>query len=195
MNENLTSKLNKMSLKLDISSKLEAKKHKEEIEKYYEQEIEQKKDEFVKQIEKIKKDLINIREENKRINKQNELYEKNIYELEQANNFDKEELDNTKNKLKEIQNELDKVKNELNNEKYVKDRKSTTFTCTWNKRKWKIYKSYVIFKGSIFWKIPILSIVAWAPFYIGAFIKRKLFPQTIEKLNQVKDLPREMIEK
>ena len=54
---------------------------------------------------------------------------------------------------------------------------------------------YFIFKGSIFWKIPILSIVAWAPFYIGAFIKRKLFPQTIEKLNQVKDLPREMIDK
>ena len=71
MNESLTSKLNKMSLKLDMSSKLEAKKHKEEIEKYYEKEIEQKKDEFVKQIEKIKKDLINIREENKRINKQN----------------------------------------------------------------------------------------------------------------------------
>ena len=54
---------------------------------------------------------------------------------------------------------------------------------------------YFIFKGSIFWKIPILSIVAWAPFYIGSFIKRKLFPQTIEKLNQVKDLPREMVEK
>ena len=48
MNESLTSKLNKMSLKLDMSSKLEAKKHKEEIEKYYEKEKKKKKDEFSK---------------------------------------------------------------------------------------------------------------------------------------------------
>ena len=47
---------------------------------------------------------------------------------------------------------------------------------------------YFIFQADIFWKIPILSIMAWAPFYIASLIKKKIFPQTIEKLNQVKDL-------
>ena len=47
---------------------------------------------------------------------------------------------------------------------------------------------YFIFRANIFWKIPILSIVAWAPFYFASLIKKKLFPQTVEKLNQVGDL-------
>jgi hypothetical protein len=43
---------------------------------------------------------------------------------------------------------------------------------------------YFIFKANIFWKIPIISILAWAPFYIASSIKRKIFPQITEKLNQ-----------
>jgi phospholipid-translocating ATPase len=43
---------------------------------------------------------------------------------------------------------------------------------------------YFIFKANIFWKIPIISILAWAPFYIASYIKRKIFPQITEKLNQ-----------
>ena len=55
---------------------------------------------------------------------------------------------------------------------------------------------YFIFKANIFWKIPILSIVAWAPFFIFTRIKKRFFPETIEKLNQAKDLsPTEMNEK
>ena len=44
---------------------------------------------------------------------------------------------------------------------------------------------YFIFKANIFWKIPIISILAWAPFYFASYIKRKIFPQITEKLNQV----------
>ena len=47
---------------------------------------------------------------------------------------------------------------------------------------------YFIFKLNIFWKIPILSIVAWAPFFIGNQIKKRCFPETIEKLNQANEL-------
>ena len=55
---------------------------------------------------------------------------------------------------------------------------------------------YFIFKLNIFWKIPILSILAWAPFFIFTKLKKKFFPETIEKLNQAKDLsPTEMNEK
>ena len=55
---------------------------------------------------------------------------------------------------------------------------------------------YFIFKGNIFWKIPILSIVAWAPFYIFTTIKKKCFPETVEKLNQAKNFsPKEMNDK
>ena len=42
-----------------------------------------------------------------------------------------------------------------------------------------------VFKGDIFWKIFLLSIIAWLPFYIVSRVKKLLFPQTIEKLNQV----------
>ena len=55
---------------------------------------------------------------------------------------------------------------------------------------------YFIFKSSIFWRIPILSLVAWAPFFIFTKIKKKFFPETVEKLNQAKELsPTEMNEK
>ena len=55
---------------------------------------------------------------------------------------------------------------------------------------------YFIFKLNIFWKIPILSALAWAPFFIFTRLKKKFFPETIEKLNQAKDLsPTEMNEK
>ena len=47
---------------------------------------------------------------------------------------------------------------------------------------------YFIFDWATFFKIPIASIVAWAPFFIANFIKKKFFPQTIEKLNQAKSL-------
>ena len=55
---------------------------------------------------------------------------------------------------------------------------------------------YFIFKSSIFWRIPILSLVAWAPFFIFTKIKKRFFPETVEKLNQAKELsPTEMNEK
>jgi phospholipid-translocating ATPase len=47
---------------------------------------------------------------------------------------------------------------------------------------------YFIFKSDIFWKIPILSIIAWAPFFIFTRVKKRFFPETIEKLNQAKEL-------
>ena len=47
---------------------------------------------------------------------------------------------------------------------------------------------YFIFKLNIFWKIPILSIVAWAPFFIVTKIKKTFFPETVEKLNQANDI-------
>ena len=47
---------------------------------------------------------------------------------------------------------------------------------------------YFIFKANIFWKIPILSIAAWAPFFIGKKIKKKCFPETVEKLKIAKEL-------
>ena len=47
---------------------------------------------------------------------------------------------------------------------------------------------YFIFKINIFWKIPILSIAAWAPFFIGKKIKKKCFPETVEKLKIAKEL-------
>ena len=55
---------------------------------------------------------------------------------------------------------------------------------------------YFIFKRDIFWKIPILSIVAWAPFFCFTTIRKKFFPETVEKLNIAKGLfPIEMIDK
>ena len=47
---------------------------------------------------------------------------------------------------------------------------------------------YFIFDWETFFKIPLISVVAWAPFFIGTFIKKKFFPETIEKLNQAKSL-------
>ena len=47
---------------------------------------------------------------------------------------------------------------------------------------------YFIFKLNIFWKIPILSIVAWAPFFIVTRIKKTFFPETVEKLNLANDI-------
>ena len=47
---------------------------------------------------------------------------------------------------------------------------------------------YFIFQGDIFWKIPILSIIGWAPFFAFNQIKKRFFPETIEKLNQAKEL-------
>ena len=47
---------------------------------------------------------------------------------------------------------------------------------------------YFIFKWNIFWKIPLISLAAWAPFYICSFIKRKISPRITEKLNQIDDI-------
>ena len=59
----------------------------------------------------------------------------------------------------------------------------------------RILDIYFIFKASIFWKIPILSLVAWGPFFIVSTIKKKCFPETIEKLNQAELNFTEMEEK
>ena len=48
---------------------------------------------------------------------------------------------------------------------------------------------YFIFNDAgTFFKIPLISLVAWAPFFIGTLIKKKCFPETIEKLNQARNL-------
>ena len=56
---------------------------------------------------------------------------------------------------------------------------------------------YFIFQSNIFWKIPIISILAWFPFFAFTRIKKRFFPETIEKLNQTKELvaPTELNEK
>ena len=54
---------------------------------------------------------------------------------------------------------------------------------------------YFVFKWSIFWRIIVIALIAWAPFYIGTRIKKLLFPQTIEKLNKAKLNQLEMIDK
>ena len=41
-----------------------------------------------------------------------------------------------------------------------------------------------VFQKDIFWRILLLSLIAWAPFFIFNRIKKWLFPQEIEKLNQ-----------
>jgi phospholipid-translocating ATPase len=43
---------------------------------------------------------------------------------------------------------------------------------------------YFVFKWSIFWRILVIALIAWAPFYIATRLKKLLFPQTIEKLNK-----------
>ena len=45
---------------------------------------------------------------------------------------------------------------------------------------------YFVFSLSIFWKIIVISLIAWLPFYIGSKIKKIMFPETIEKLNKAK---------
>ena len=47
---------------------------------------------------------------------------------------------------------------------------------------------YFIFEWGTFFKIPLIAVISWAPFFIGSFIKKKFFPETIEKLNQAKSL-------
>ena len=54
---------------------------------------------------------------------------------------------------------------------------------------------YFIFKWNIFWRILVIALIAWAPFYIGSWVKKLLFPQTIEKLNKAKLNQLEMIDK
>ena len=47
---------------------------------------------------------------------------------------------------------------------------------------------YYIFEWPTFFIIPLIAIIAWAPFFVGTIIKKKFFPETIEKLNQAKSL-------
>ena len=42
---------------------------------------------------------------------------------------------------------------------------------------------YFVIQKDIFWKILIIAIVAWMPFYIASKIKKWLFPQVYEKIN------------
>ncbi len=44
---------------------------------------------------------------------------------------------------------------------------------------------YFIFKLDVFLKILLIAVIAWLPFFIYSRIKKLLFPQTVEKLNQV----------
>ncbi len=43
-----------------------------------------------------------------------------------------------------------------------------------------------IFQLDTFWKILVISLVAWIPFYAISRIKKCFFPQEIEKLHQIK---------
>ena len=47
---------------------------------------------------------------------------------------------------------------------------------------------YFIFTTKTFFKIPLISLIAWAPFFIVAKIKKYCFPEAIEKLNKAKSL-------
>jgi len=38
---------------------------------------------------------------------------------------------------------------------------------------------YFIFEWGTFFKIPLIAVISWAPFFIGSFIKKKFFPETI----------------
>ena len=48
--------------------------------------------------------------------------------------------------------------------------------------------AYFLFEPVTFFKIIPIAIIAWFPFFVGTIIKKKCFPETIEKLNQVKNL-------
>ena len=41
---------------------------------------------------------------------------------------------------------------------------------------------YFVIQKDIFWRILVIAIVAWLPFYIGSKIKKRLFPQENEKI-------------
>ena len=45
---------------------------------------------------------------------------------------------------------------------------------------------YFVFKWTIFWRILVIALIAWAPFYIATRLKKLLFPETIEKLNKAR---------
>ena len=48
--------------------------------------------------------------------------------------------------------------------------------------------AYFLFEPVTFFKIIPIAIIAWLPFFIGTIIKKKCFPETIEKLNQVRNI-------
>jgi phospholipid-translocating ATPase len=52
---------------------------------------------------------------------------------------------------------------------------------------------YFIFTTKTFFKIPLISLIAWAPFFIISKIKKWCFPEAIEKLNRSKNFAK-MIE-
>ena len=52
---------------------------------------------------------------------------------------------------------------------------------------------YFIFTTKTFFKIPLISLIAWAPFFIISKIKKWCFPEAIEKLNRSKNFEK-MIE-
>ena len=47
---------------------------------------------------------------------------------------------------------------------------------------------YFIFDFATFFKIPLISLVAWGPFFIISKIKKWCFPEANEKLNRTKNL-------
>jgi len=47
---------------------------------------------------------------------------------------------------------------------------------------------YFIFDWATFFKIPLIAIASWLPFFIGTIIKKKCFPETTEKVNQARHL-------
>ena len=48
--------------------------------------------------------------------------------------------------------------------------------------------AYFLFEAETFFKIIPIALIAWLPFFIGTIIKKKFFPQTVEKINQVKNI-------
>ena len=48
--------------------------------------------------------------------------------------------------------------------------------------------AYFLFEPETFFKIIPIALVAWFPFFLGTIIKKKCFPETIEKLNQVRNI-------
>ena len=48
-----------------------------------------------------------------------------------------------------------------------------------------ILNVYYIFEFSFMWKITVISLISWVPFFISNRIKKLCFPETIEKLNAI----------